>query len=129
MFLRCSIQDNPKHWKRWLPLAEFWYNSTFHTTLGSSPFKALYGHEPNFGAKPDNTVELASPVADMLLERAAQLELLKTHLAAAQNRMKLKVDRNRTEKEFRTAQTPTICSEVCYQSPIPQVGLQVLWAL
>jgi hypothetical protein len=36
----------------------------------------------------------------MLANRVAQLELLKTNLAAAHNRMKLKADKNHTEKEF-----------------------------
>lgn len=83
MFLRCSIQYNPKKWKSWLPLAEFWYNSSFHSAIGSSPFKALYGHEPNMGAMPTVVDEPTSLVADMISERAAQLELLKTNLAAA----------------------------------------------
>jgi hypothetical protein len=37
MFLRCMAQENPKLWRRWLPLIEFWYNSTYHTALECSP--------------------------------------------------------------------------------------------
>jgi hypothetical protein len=81
MFLRCMVQDNPKQWRRWLPLAEFWYNSTFHTTLGCSPFKALYGHDPDLGALP--AVDQSSPVAGILTDRAHQIETLKTHLLSA----------------------------------------------
>ena len=47
MYLRCAVHNTPTLWKQWLPLAELWYNSSFHTSLGCSPFKALYGHEPN----------------------------------------------------------------------------------
>jgi hypothetical protein len=43
MYLRCAIHEIPTHWKKWLPLAEFWYNSSHHSALGCSPFKALYG--------------------------------------------------------------------------------------
>jgi hypothetical protein len=100
MYLRCSIQDNPKQWKQWIALAEFWYNSTVHSAIGMSPFKALYGHEPNLGAMPQIIHDLDDPVSTMLTDRAAQVEQLKMHLAAAQNRMKLKADRSRTEKEF-----------------------------
>jgi hypothetical protein len=100
MYLRCSIQDHPKNWKQWLSLAELWYNSATHSSIGMSPFQALYGHEPNIGAIPLVQPDATSPVTDLLLEREAKLELLKTNLAAARNRMKLKADRNRTEKEF-----------------------------
>jgi hypothetical protein len=95
------IQENPKHWRRWLPLAEFWYNSTFHTSLGCSPFKALYGHEPNLGALPElDELDEQSPVAGVLADRAAQIEMLKQHLMAAQNRMKIYADSKRSERSF-----------------------------
>jgi transposase InsO family protein len=49
MYLRCAVHNSPKQWKQWLPLAELWYNSSLHTSLGCSPFKALYGYDPNLG--------------------------------------------------------------------------------
>jgi hypothetical protein len=100
MFLRCMVQDAPKQWKKWLPLAEFWYNSTVHSSLGCSPFKALYGHEPNLGALPATSAVTDQGVAGVVNDRAQQIEILKNHLAAAQNRMKLYADRQRTERSF-----------------------------
>lgn len=102
MFLRCMVQENPKQWRRWLPLAEFWYNSTYHTALECSPFKALYGHDPNLGALP--ALEEQSPVAGVIADRASQLELLKQHLLTAQNRMKMFADRKRTERSFQVGE-------------------------
>jgi transposase InsO family protein len=32
-YLRCSVSSTPRQWLKWLPLAELWYNSCFHTTL------------------------------------------------------------------------------------------------
>lgn len=43
MFLRCSVHASPSKWKAWLPLAEYWYNTSYHTSLGCSPFKVVYG--------------------------------------------------------------------------------------
>jgi hypothetical protein len=115
MYLRCSIQENSKNWKQWLSLAEFWYNSCNHSSIGMSPFKALYGHEPELGAMP--TIEVDQDAPAMLVDRSAHLEVLKAKLAAASNRMKLKADRNRTKKEFPVgdkvfAQTSAICAEI-----------------
>uniref|UniRef100_A0A453QY79 Integrase catalytic domain-containing protein n=1 Tax=Aegilops tauschii subsp. strangulata TaxID=200361 RepID=A0A453QY79_AEGTS len=37
-YLRCMTTDTPTKWLSWLSLAEYWYNSTYHTTLKMSPF-------------------------------------------------------------------------------------------
>lgn len=50
-FLRCFVHACPTKWSRRLALAEFWYNTTHHSALGTSPFEVLYGHPPrHFGA-------------------------------------------------------------------------------
>ena len=38
--------EKPKKWYRFLHGAEYFYNATFHSSLGMSPFKAVYGREP-----------------------------------------------------------------------------------
>lgn len=105
MFLRCNVQDTPKQWRRLLPLAEFWYNSCYHTALGCSPFQALYGHEPNFGAFPELDPDITSPVTDVMKERATQIDLLKRNLDAAQERMKKYADKHRSEKTFQVGES------------------------
>lgn len=99
-YLRCAVQDNPRHWKKWLSLAEFWYNSSFHTALGCTPFKALYRTEPNFGGMPNLTVSADSVTNDTALEYQAQTELLRAQLIRAQQRMKMYADKNRVERQF-----------------------------
>ena len=42
-FLRCFANAVPSKWFDWLHLAEFWYNTTWHSSLQQSPFQALYG--------------------------------------------------------------------------------------
>lgn len=46
MYLRCAVHDQPKKWRQWLSTAEFWYNTTHHSSLNTSPFKALYAKNP-----------------------------------------------------------------------------------
>jgi hypothetical protein len=49
-FLRCFAHACPSKWHNWLSLAEFWYNSSWHSSLGRSPFEVLYGYSPrHFG--------------------------------------------------------------------------------
>jgi cephalosporin hydroxylase len=33
-FVRGTVHAYPKQWKKWLPLAEYWYNTTFKSALG-----------------------------------------------------------------------------------------------
>ena len=47
-YLRCFIGSCPTLWSKWLSLAEFWYNTSYHSTIKMSPFKALYGHPPRY---------------------------------------------------------------------------------
>jgi hypothetical protein len=41
-YLRCFVHACPRQWIKWLPLAEFWYNTSYHSALGHSPFEVLY---------------------------------------------------------------------------------------
>jgi len=46
-YLRCLVHSCPSKWATWLPLAEFWYNTSFHSALGKTPFEVLYGYPPS----------------------------------------------------------------------------------
>jgi hypothetical protein len=45
-YLRCFVSDKQTKWLKWLPLAEWWYNTSFHTAIKMTPFMALYGYHP-----------------------------------------------------------------------------------
>ncbi|GJV37156.1 retrotransposon-related protein [Tanacetum coccineum] len=47
-FLRCMTGDKPKEWTQWLSLAEYWYNTNFHTSIQTTLYEALYGQPPTF---------------------------------------------------------------------------------
>jgi hypothetical protein len=100
MYLRCAIYDNSTKWKQWLPLAEFWYNSSYHTALGCSPFKALYGYDSVFPAAPIVVVGVDQSMEELFQECTTYSELLKNRLATAQNRMKIQADKHRLDWEF-----------------------------
>ncbi|GJW83939.1 putative reverse transcriptase domain-containing protein [Tanacetum coccineum] len=43
--LRACVIDFRKSWDRHLPLVEFSYNNSYHTSIKAAPFKALYGRK------------------------------------------------------------------------------------
>ncbi|GJR85810.1 putative reverse transcriptase domain-containing protein [Tanacetum coccineum] len=43
--LRACVLDFGKNWDRHLPLVEFSYNNSYHTSLKAAPFEALYGRK------------------------------------------------------------------------------------
>jgi len=45
-YLRCFAQDNPKEWTHWLPWAEYWYNTSWHSAIKMTPYEAVYGVPP-----------------------------------------------------------------------------------
>jgi hypothetical protein len=104
MYLRCAVHDTPKTWRKWLSTAELWYNSTHHSSLGCSPFKALYGVEPNLGMLPESAALPQTEAGDFIVDRQKQLEQLKEHLAKAQHRMKMQADKKRSEKSFQVGE-------------------------
>jgi hypothetical protein len=94
-FLRCFVSSCPKEWLSFLPLAEFWYNTCYHTAIGRSPFEAMYGRSPRvFGL----SVVFNSPAVGInqwLLDRQAMTALVKQHLS----RIRLiNIDQNVTSK-------------------------------
>jgi hypothetical protein len=100
MYLRCAVHDSPKSWKSWLSLAEIWYNSSLHSALGCSPFKATYGYDATLGAAPIITPDTPLSVAEIIANRELHLESLKENLARAHNRMKLFADKKRQDYSF-----------------------------
>jgi hypothetical protein len=87
----------PKKWCEWLPGAEWWYNSSYHTAIKMSPFEALYEYpHPHLGAAaiPSNI----SPEAHQtLIDRGNMLQVLQQNLSYAQKAMKKHADKHRTE--------------------------------
>jgi hypothetical protein len=45
-YLRCMAFLAPKKWSSWLPMAEWWYNTSYHTSLKCAPFEALHRYKP-----------------------------------------------------------------------------------
>ncbi|KAL8108559.1 hypothetical protein AgCh_024869 [Apium graveolens] len=99
MFLRCMDGHKPGTWAVWLSLAEWWYNTSYHSALNMSPFQALHSTRPpsiNFSLHRTNDAE----VNEFLKDREATQQLIKDNLIKAQERMKWYSDKKRTDRSF-----------------------------
>ncbi|GJR89881.1 putative CCCH-type zinc finger family protein [Tanacetum coccineum] len=94
-YLRCFSSSKPKQWVKWLPCAEYWYNTSFHSSIGMTPFKVLYERDPPTIMGYDKGVVTTFEVDQYLLERDEVLDELKMHLRRARQLMKGQADGKR----------------------------------
>ncbi|GKE62836.1 retrotransposable element Tf2 [Tanacetum coccineum] len=96
--------EKPKEWSKWLSLAEYWYNTNFHTSIQTTPYEAVYGKPP---PSPITYVQCESVVDQVdrsLSAREAMVKLLKFHLQRAQQNMKVLADKKRIDRVFEVNQ-------------------------
>jgi hypothetical protein len=90
----------PTKWCKWLSLAEYWYNTTFHSALNKSPFEVLYGYKPKHFGIQDGTSETTPDLVQWLKEKEDMNKLVQQQLLRAQQRMKSQADKKRMERSF-----------------------------
>ena len=44
--LRCFTSEEQHLWEKWLPFAEWWYNTSYHIASQMTPYEVVYGHTP-----------------------------------------------------------------------------------
>ena len=99
-YLRCMVHETPREWAKWISLAEWWYNTTFHSSTHTTPYEVVYGqpapvHMPYLPS--DSRVDT---IDKSLQAREAAIKLMKFHLTRAGNRMKQQADKKRSDREF-----------------------------
>lgn len=100
IYLRCFVHNCPRRWQEWLALAEFWYNTSYHSTLKATPFEVLYGHQPRFFGIHNVADAAMTDLAKWTQDRATMLALLHQHLNRARQYMKDKADKKRSDRVF-----------------------------
>lgn len=100
-YLRCMTAEAPQSWSKWLTLAEWWYNTTYHSAIKCTPFEVIYGQSPPTHL-PYLPGESSSAVVDRNMQkREGIINMLKFHLLRAQNRMKQSADSSRSHRELK----------------------------
>jgi hypothetical protein len=94
MYLRCLTGDRPRQWLRWLPWAEYLFNTAYQSSLRETPFRVVYWRDPPSlrSYKPGDTRLPA--VAKSMAECAEFLADVWGRLEQAQATQKLFYDRN-----------------------------------
>jgi hypothetical protein len=99
-YLRCFSSEKKNQWAQWLPLAEWWYNTSYHTTTRMTPFEVVYGQKPPLVLSYLLGASKVQVVDQTLTVREAILHTLKKNFFMAQNHMKQQADQGHSERQF-----------------------------
>ncbi|GKA98989.1 putative reverse transcriptase domain-containing protein [Tanacetum coccineum] len=98
--LRACVLDFGKGWDRHLPLVEFSYNNSYHTSIKAAPFEALYGRKcrsPVCWAEVGDA-QLTGPA--IIHETTEKIVQIKSRIQAARDRQKSYANIRRKPLEF-----------------------------
>lgn len=99
-YLRCFASDHPRQWYKFLDLAEYWYNSSFHSAIQMMPFQALYGRSPPallyYIKGQANIIDLDH----VLAQRQHILDTLKENLKRSKHKMEHQANKKRWHCTF-----------------------------
>ncbi|GJT74839.1 putative reverse transcriptase domain-containing protein [Tanacetum coccineum] len=98
--LRACVLDFGKGWDRHLPLVEFSYYNSYHTSIKAASFEALYGRKcrsPICWAEVGDS-QLTGP--EIIHETTERIVQIKSHIQAARDRQKSYADVRRKPLEF-----------------------------
>lgn len=82
-------------WGKWLSLVEWSYNTTYHSTIKTTPFEAIYGYQPLLHIPYFPKDSCIDSVELMLRDREESIKLRKFHLERERNLMSQVANRNR----------------------------------
>ena len=99
-YLRCFASSKPRSWAKFLPWAEYWYNTSFHSATQTTPFRVVYGQEPPLLISGTLTALPNSKVDTLLQDQDIMIKVLRKQLLRAQQHMKIAADRHRHDLSF-----------------------------
>ncbi|CAN6567763.1 unnamed protein product [Malus baccata var. baccata] len=85
-------------WHDRLDLMEFAYNNSFHSSIGMSPFEALYGRACRTPLCWSEVGERVLEGPEIVDETTQNVQVIKSNLKAAQDRQKSLADRHATDR-------------------------------
>jgi len=98
--VRCFVNDSPQLWVFYLPLADYWYNTTYQYAIKMTPFEALYGRTPPTVRSYMAGSTTVASLDDLLIDRKQILARAKENLCKAQLRMRSLANAHRLDRTF-----------------------------
>uniref|UniRef100_A0A251RRD4 RNA-directed DNA polymerase n=1 Tax=Helianthus annuus TaxID=4232 RepID=A0A251RRD4_HELAN len=98
--LRASVIDFGGSWDSHLPLIEFSYNNSYHSSINMAPFEALYGRKCRSPVCWNEIGEAQLTGPDLILETTDKVKKVRDNLQTARSRQKSYADQRRKPLEF-----------------------------
>jgi hypothetical protein len=98
--LRACVMDWGSSWSEYLPLIEFAYNNSYHSSIKMAPFEALYGRRCRSPLCWDAVGESAVVGPQLITNTIEKVSQIKEHILTAQSRQKSYADVRRRPLEF-----------------------------
>ncbi|GJU47500.1 reverse transcriptase domain-containing protein [Tanacetum coccineum] len=117
--LRACVIDFGGSWDVHLPLAEFSYNNSYHSSIRCAPFEALYGRKCRSPVLWAEIGESSLIGPELVQETTDKVVLIKEKLKAARDRQKSYADNRRKPLEFEVGDR-VIVGPVAYRLRLPE---------
>ena len=98
--LRACVLDFGGSWDAYLPLAEFSYNNSHHSSIGMPPFELLYGRRCRTPICWGEVGQRVMGSTEIVLQTTEQIQQVRQRLLTAQSRQKSYADKRLSELEF-----------------------------
>ena len=98
--LRSCVLQFKGHWNEYLPLAEFTYNNSYHSSIEMSPYEALYGKQCLTPLCWNETGERKLLGPEIVKTTVDKVNVIRARLKETQDRQKSYVDKRRKDLEF-----------------------------
>ena len=92
--LRSRVIDFGGSWDSHLPLVEFAYNNSYHSSIGTAPFEALYGRKCRTPVCWLEVGEKQFVGPEIVQETADKVKVIRERLKAVQDRQRVTPTRN-----------------------------------
>ena len=130
--LRACVLDVGGSWEDQISLVEFSYNNSFQSSIGMTPFEALYGR---LCRSPSCWLEAGEKLVlglDFIRDSTEKIDLIRHRMKEAQSRQKSYADNRRRKLEFSVEDFVCSCftyEGCCAFQSIVKISTSIYWSI